>query len=428
MSASKGLGVLTVDRLRAAVEGGVAAIRARTRLQPAGGPGDKVFPPTYATGERELRYAVETRRIGGGDVPCVLLDSVASQANRMEEALLQAWEAQRLPFPVVAVDFSAAEGVRDLDRISTLQAPHRVFDALLRDAVAGEVLFRDTPLGRQITDASVRNATPLYRACPTALLFGAWDSTGPRGGLGTKFQRALVSEIIGVGVVAGAKTSSRLDPAGIQGGVAVYHAKRDPNDWTTDAAEALQEKGKPVPFGRSSEGKGRPSAINHSNIPPQVDSLAGGVTFDHALQTTVLSLPALRRLRFPTDAAGAQVAPERRDGVERAARTALAALALAAVASHRASGFDLRSRCALVPEGPLDLELVPSEGGASEHVHLEAAAGWALLEAAHEAARSAGMGWEREPLRLTPAPKLVDLIRRSRELAARGDDDEGASS
>jgi len=31
---------------------------------------------------------------------------------------------------------------------------------------------------------------------PTALIFGAWNSTGEGGGLGAKFPRAIVSEII----------------------------------------------------------------------------------------------------------------------------------------------------------------------------------------------------------------------------------------
>jgi CRISPR-associated protein Csb1 len=35
---------LTLADLTGAVAGGAVAIRARTRLEPAGGPGDKVFP------------------------------------------------------------------------------------------------------------------------------------------------------------------------------------------------------------------------------------------------------------------------------------------------------------------------------------------------------------------------------------------------
>jgi hypothetical protein len=87
-STMKGTGsipTLSFDELQAAVSGSTAAIRAITRLAPAGGAGDKVFPPTYATGDRATtRYAWENRRLDGADVKTVLLDSVASQANRIE--------------------------------------------------------------------------------------------------------------------------------------------------------------------------------------------------------------------------------------------------------------------------------------------------------------------------------------------------------
>lgn len=92
--------------------GEAAAIRCITGLQPAGGKGDKVFPPTYAV-ERNAtsRYALEKRRIDGQEVDTVLLDSVASQANRMEEALLAAWEERRLDLPVISIDFSNESSV-----------------------------------------------------------------------------------------------------------------------------------------------------------------------------------------------------------------------------------------------------------------------------------------------------------------------------
>ncbi len=86
--------VLTLDRLKDAVEGSAAAFRCRRRLQPAGGEGDKVFPPTFAGAV----YAIEQRRVPGRDAPviCVLLDSVQSQANRMELALQDAIDGGRI--------------------------------------------------------------------------------------------------------------------------------------------------------------------------------------------------------------------------------------------------------------------------------------------------------------------------------------------
>ena len=60
----------------------------------------------------------------------------------------------------------------------------------------------------------------------------------------------------------------------------------------------------------------------------------------YALQTTVLSLSALRRLRFPND----QGQSTERDT---AARTALAALGLVVITAQRERDYFLRSRCEL---------------------------------------------------------------------------------
>jgi CRISPR-associated protein Csb1 len=429
--------------LAAAVAGGVAAIRSRTRLQPAGGPGDKVFPPTFGDTLRvELpdgrqhatRYAVELRRIDGRSVLCVLLDTVASQANRFEEALQQAWDRGRVRFPLVRVDFTGEthdEPALDLSTIggdgylTTLEAPHRLADALLRDSLLGELRFRASGPGRAFTEATPHNAGAVYALSPNALVFGMWDSTGPKGGQGAKFQRALVSEIVGVGVEFGRKTASRIDPAGIELNAGpVYQAQDPEEEWTVDEDAAAQEKGKAVLFSRrKGDKKGKPSSINHGNVKPSIDSEAGGVTLDYAEQITVLSLPALRRLRFPKDARGGPVAAERRDATEDAARTALAALGLAAVAFQREDGFDLRSRCAFVPDGPLVLELVGRDGGTTGSHSLSAADAERLVAEAAEAAAAHGMGWATEPVDLRPAPKLVELIRRSRKVAAVGDDE-----
>lgn len=411
---------IDLDTLHSLVAHAGVAIRVRQRLQPAGGPGDKVFPPTYATGERTLKYAVETRRVDGQDVQAVLLDSVASQANRIEEALLAAWEQKKLNFPVIGVDFTSDPELADIGAVTSLQAPHRIADAILRDATnpEGTTLFRDLPEGKAFTDASPRNATAVFQLCPTALIFGVWDSTGPKGGLGAKFQRALTSEIVALGAKPGAKVGSRIDPLGIQANVSVYHRKDNEDDWTIDSAEAKQEKGKPVPFSRKgAEGKGKASAVNHSNVAPTIDEFAGGITFDYAIQTVVLSLPALRRLRFATTIEGKPLV--NRDTVEKSARTALAALALAGIVYQRAQGYDLRSRCLLVPETPSEIEIIRADAGV-DRVQVTVDDVSTLLDAAAKAVKEAGLAWEREPLKLKPAPKLVALIKRSRVEAAAG--------
>jgi len=132
---------LDFETLKNAVSGSAAAFRCRAKLQPAGGEGDKVFPPTYAG----AKYAEEERRVPKGDgtfgtVPCVLLDSVQSQANRLEEALQRALDNNRISaagctLPIIEVDFSSEDLLDQVGRISSLEAPHRVADAILRDSI-----------------------------------------------------------------------------------------------------------------------------------------------------------------------------------------------------------------------------------------------------------------------------------------------------
>jgi CRISPR-associated protein Csb1 len=427
---------ITYQTLAEAVGGNAVGFRAVTRLEPLGGPGDKIFPPTFgdpvplpapvgaeAVDRRRTKYAVEWRRVNGTSRLCVLLDSVASQANRMELALLEGYEGGELAFPFVRVDFTGEtheDPALDLSTvcgdgfITTLEAPHRIADALLRDSLYNGKPFRLSDPGRRFTEASPSNATALLDLCPASLLFGVWDSTGPKGGLGSKFQRAIVSEIVGIGTELGTKTASRIDPTGIEK-TDIYEAKDREERWTTDPGRAKTQKGKPVPLKRGGEKAGTPAVINHGNVKPSTDPEAGGVTIDYAEQVTVLSLPALRRLRISRGAAGAHLEGEARRRAELAARTALAALGLAAVAYQRENGYDLRSRCALRPLGPLAIELLPGDGGAPQPFALDRKAASGLLGDAAQAVQKAGLPWRTTPLDLKPAPQLIGLIRKSRE-------------
>jgi len=400
--------MLTHEQLKKFVAGDVVAIRGTATLEPAGGPGDKIFPPTHAVDEKKNRdpgakYAFETRRIGGQDVKCVLIDSVQSQANRMEEALQALWADRRIALPVISVDFSAV--APEVGRVTSLTAPHRIADALLRDSLLNGQLFRLSDTGKSFTDASTKNATALFKVCPTGLVFGLWDSTGPKGGLGAKFQRALVSEIVGINAAPGSKTASRIDPLNILKKAAdIYQA--DGNErWTTDLATAKKDdKGEAIRFGK----EGKPSEVNHGNVTPSIDSLGGGVTIDEGRQTVVLSLAALRRLGFTTGA--------------NEARTVLAALGLLAVLASESRGHDLRSRCLLVPKkgSALKLEAVGRDGETTA-LELDLPAALGLYNDA-VAALPQEIGFQQAPgdalAELTPSPKLADLVRRSRALAA----------
>lgn len=428
---------LDLNTLKTAVTGTAAAFRSRTRLQPAGGEGDKVFPPTYAG----AAYAKEERQINGVKVPCVLLDSVQAQANRLEEALQRALDAGTLKdVPVLNVDFTGLGLLDEIGRVSSLEAPHRIADAILRDSLHDGQPFRKSELGKSLDQASLQNATPLYKLCPTALVFGLWDSTGPKGGLGAKFQRALVSEIIGVNAEIGVRTSSRVDPLAIfREAGPIFRTdpallKKDPSltVWTASIDQALKDAaGKPIAFAKNKDKKdvaitdlakfpdqAKPSTINHGNVTPDVvrnedKSIAGGgATLDYAEQTVVLSLPALRKLRFPVDG---KTTPER----DAAARTVLAALALTAAALAAESGFDLRSRCLLWPTDVMKWELLESPGKAPTEFTITANNAIKLLGEAVAAAEKLGLVWQNKPVKLTPSPNLVALLKRSQDISAK---------
>jgi CRISPR-associated protein Csb1 len=263
--------------------------------------------------------------------------------------------------------------------------------------------FRESEIGKAFVSSNIRNATGLFRYCPQALIFGLWDSTGSEGGMGNKFQRAIVSEMVGIRAEKGVHTSSRIDPLSITKAAEVY--KTPEGDWTLELDKANKNK-------KNEPEKARPSEFLHGNIPPTIDfderrePLGGGVTIDYALQTTVLSLPALRRLRFPVKGS---------DTLEGniAARTLLAAMALAGVVYMGNQGYDLRSRCLLVPDGIAPFELIANDGR-TKKFELDTDAAKTIFEESVSLASEIGLPWRDEIVTLKPEDKLVNLIRKSR--------------
>lgn len=397
---------LDISNLKQAIAGHAAAFRCVTEYQPAGGVGDKVFPPTYKDGE----YAVEKRVVEGGEVlDCVLLDSVQSQANRMELALLEASRDGRIELPLITVRFDDAR-LRKPFTVTSLEAPHRVADAILRDSLLDGVIFRKSAKGKVLDTTDVKNATSLFGLNPTALVFGLWDSTGPRGGLGAKFQRALVSEMVGYEAQGGVKTSSRIDPAQIMKGASLVYERAEKGegtpDWTLNAVLASKDKSQARKLGKD----GKPSEANHGNVTPGIES--GGFTIAHAKQTTVLSLATLRRLRFPLNGG-----PDFDPVADKAARTVLAALGLLGAVLAREEGADLRSRCQLFPTQTFVWELLDNPGEAEHKTYsLTGDEAAVLFNAAVAEAKAAGLPWEGDIL-LKPCEDLIQLVAKSQELA-----------
>ncbi len=478
---------LALATLHQAVNGSAAAFRCRRKLQPAGGAGDKVFPPTFAGAV----YAVEQRRVPGRPDPvtCVVLDTVQSQANRMEQALQEALdhpnEKKRITIPVLKVDFSEwsptgkkAEGERFIDDVGTitsLQVPHRLADAILRDSQTKDgKKFRESDKGKALNTVSQRNATALYQLCPTALIFGMWDSTGPKGGLGAKFERAMVSEVVGVGATFGVRTASRIDPLiSKTKGIVLYEGEEG---WVLNKSEARKDNanGKEILVGK----KGKVSEANLGNVTPAfakyskgaegLDPLklepfsadyrmavgresleirhrastsdsearegriaAGGVTIEHGEQLTTLSLIVLRRLRLPlsrNEGEQDDAFAKRQAKGEQAGRVVLSALGLCAATLAFEPGLALRSRCLMWPEEEMIWELLRTPGKPPETFSLTADDAVALLKEAVKAASEAGLSWEEAPIELVPQAKLAELVLKSQNLERAGVEEDGTDA
>jgi CRISPR-associated protein Csb1 len=384
-----------IQMLNRGCRGELTAIRSITKLQPAGGAGDKVFPPTYEGGA----YAFEKRIIGGQPVDTVLLDSVQSQANRFEDVLLEAFRAGRLAMPVFEMS------VPGHDSITSLTVPHRVHDAILRDSTWNGTPFRESEHGKRLVSARAWNATPFFEYAPTALLFGTWDSQSGGGVNTAKIARSLVSEIIAMDVVRGVRTSSRIDPLGIKAVRDVIAKTDDGEIWRFVEPNPDAKKGK------KSEGKTvRPSEINHGNVTPTItdpETGPGGVTFREAMQTTVLSVAQIRKLRFPADGDGASA------GRDVAGRAVIAALGLYAVTLQQEDGYQLRSRCQLVPVEASRFEAIGRTGKEREHFALDSTTAAMTLERTLETAGEHGLKWHSGRIELQPRLDLLKLVAHS---------------
>lgn len=376
-----------------------AAIRARVRLMPIGGDGTKVAPPTYAGAKQDEggQYAFETRRTDGKETRSVLLDSIASQANRLEDVLLHAYR-NGLPIPVMEMAIPGREN------ITSLTVPHRIHDAIFRDSLLDGKPFRESSTGQKVVAARAWNATAMYEVCPTALLLGTWDSQGGGGVTSAKFARALVSEIVALDAVRGVRTASRMDPLGIRAMAAsVYQSANPQQMWTLDPNEAEKDKNKkPKLFGK----KGKPSEINHGNVAPSIsgETGPGGVTFSEAIQTTVLSFTQLRKLHFPN--ADGKPSPER----DIAGRAVLAALGIYAIVLQWEEGYQLRSGCQLLPLESPRFELIGNTAGDIQPFDLDVDNARAAFDGVRQHAEKIGLQWRSGPIELKPQPKLLKLI------------------
>lgn len=358
-----------------ALTGDRAVLRVVATYAPVGGPGSKVFPPTYPASQGQSPYVLESRIVDGIERQDVLLDSTPSQANRAEEALLRAHRSGLVNLPLLQVEHSGEAPVV----LTSLQFPHRYADAYLRDSLLDGESFDRTALGRSMLAASLDDATALYQHDPGSLVFGAWNSH--RKGRQQKFPRVYASEVIGWDPVVGKRNAGRMDPLNLTG---AQKPAKSADEWEFQAV-GTKVKGEKL------------SEIGHGNVAP--NAAHGGVSIHSAQRTATLSLAGLDRIGFGDANPDAAVA----------ARALLAAYALLAdrLAFGRPSLW-LRSGCELVTQAER-IEWI-SRGGTSEAVELTVDGAIEMFGHAVNRAEKRGLGPVFETVALTPSKPLAQAI------------------
>jgi len=142
-------------------EGGPAALVIREYLVSADGPDGVIFPATFApTQDGKFKGGYNIDHFNDTENVC-LIDSVGSQANRIEPLFAKEGYADLIPKIVV---------IAGEKTVNILEAGHRAADAIVRCSPLQEELhngFKALQKG---------NSEPLAKIAPTSLVFGAWDS------------------------------------------------------------------------------------------------------------------------------------------------------------------------------------------------------------------------------------------------------------
>lgn len=313
---------ILLQAIRDALAEGVPAIRITASLTTADG-GAKILPPTYA----DAPHAHNMVEPGpDGMSSWVSVDAPASFANRVEQALVRS----NLGLDPLRVTV----GERAL---SSMQLPHRCFDAVLRDSTLDGMPFRKTEIGKRLIGATPDHAGSLYQFDPGVLLFGAWDSTelGKAGGSGNKWPACFSAEISATNVIPVKRAGNRVDPLGIEGTDATLVEEED---GTLRTVQTEDDEKLPVLSDKNRNTYPRrikPSQANHGNSLSLIDK--GVLVRGQIKMHGALSLSRLRRYQFGT-------------ADDTASRVVLALMAIYGATAVLEDGLDLRRDCVLVPE------------------------------------------------------------------------------
>ncbi len=146
-----------------------SAITMRQFLKPVEGDNAVIYPPTYAG----IGYNIDS--IEGSETlkNVCTIDSVGSQANRMEPIFKEKDYKKLIPQIIIEIRKPAPKGEEKgelLEEIDLLDAGHRIADAVVRFSDGAneiDTAFQNVKKG---------NASSLAKLSPTSLVFGCWDS------------------------------------------------------------------------------------------------------------------------------------------------------------------------------------------------------------------------------------------------------------
>ena len=269
---------------------GPVALVLKEHLMPVEGEDAVFFPPTYA----DVGYNIDELSDG---TKAITVDSVGSQANRIEPIFAGEDETLRALVPQVSFD------IGDGDSVSILQAGHRLGDAIVRSSS-----LKDDARAAFEAFLAQGDAGKIAKLAPTSLVFVVWDSRDTQ----AKLPR-LVQSVIRAWDVDKLTRSAQYVPA-------IDYAKLE--------VFSAEEKEK-------SEGDAKsPLAKRGFVAVPATGALGGVIARGGIVRDVTINLVALRKLQAGSD-------------TEKLRRYVLG-LALVA-ATEPLDGF-LRAGCLLVPK------------------------------------------------------------------------------
>ncbi|MGI9070230.1 MAG: type I-G CRISPR-associated RAMP protein Csb1/Cas7g [Bryobacteraceae bacterium] len=237
-------------------ETGPSALILKEYLDPAAGSGEVVFPPTFAPPEEQRGSPADYVVDGEGENSVCLLDTVGSQANRLEPLFKKTKYRDLVPQLEIKVNSRS---------VNILDVGHRAADALVRSTELASKL--QTAFAEYVKG----DATELARAAPTSLVFGAWDSRGSQ----AKVPRILSSTVRAFRI-------QRLSRA------AQYFSSLSNDEVTELIAKDIQKERKTLSKAGFLDA---PAGRTHGGVIVKGD----------IVRTTILNFTALRALGAPSD-------------------------------------------------------------------------------------------------------------------------------